>query len=157
MDTVFFKGDKVLYGEKIWYAGSHSSTSTGQITVHTSGGLTQGWCDVSELTLLERGNHFRLQAGLPLEFKDFIDEVRFWKELGLLEEVKNLETNLYTWTLGDATSALEKGQIDLYLASTGMPGMRFDEAHYGAYRVIDRSIGDRLRAHCLEELQTSPA
>ncbi len=107
------------------------------------------------ISLVSRGNVFRRQFGMELmPFADYAEEARFWRLLNMLEEVRNPADHLfYTWTPEQAMTALIDGTIDVFLKSTGGPGVPHNTTRYGAFRVSDPTGSERLRTKCLEALR----
>ena len=156
----FYPGDQVQYGDQIVYIKFWSS----KLRILTVSTLPYGGGQTYDIhvdrpgpavKLEKRGNIFRMQFGHEmLPFSDYGEEARFWDTLELLVEVRNPADNLfYTWTKEQALAGLEDGTIDLFLASTGGPGLPFDTVFFGGYKVADASAGERLRAECLAALR----
>ncbi len=162
-DTPFWEGDKVrvtpLYSfndsrpnsvyviQSIMYDLFEDKLSAPYRYSQSLDSLWEGWARESQLTLVERGNPWRLEHGEPLVFTDAADEIAFWNSVGHDEEVPNPVTGLYSWTLPEVLSAMKKGDVHSYIMGDGgfvnEPGIR-------AIRFYDEKYGRRVALSTLQ-------
>ena len=102
----------------------------------------------SDLTLVERGNMWKHYNGEKPIFKDLREEANFFENLGKVEEVKNLATGVYSWTLREAITAIRDGVADGMRVGHGMFGV--GKLRHHLMRFEDRDLGERVRAATVE-------
>lgn len=96
-----------------------------------------------DLTLVKRGNVWKYYHKEPLEFPNFEEEVDFFHKMGHYKEIQNPRTGSFLWELKEVLEAIKRGEVDGLKGSTGVHGVY-------AYKMIDRELGERLKAVTLE-------
>jgi hypothetical protein len=110
------------------------------------GGYTAA--EESELTLIERGNVWKLAHNEPLHFSDLTEEANFYHLIGDTEEVRNPRTEIYRWDLDDALWAIREGLADAIAVGPKMFSM--GETETMARRFNNREVGERIRQETLK-------
>ncbi len=99
-----------------------------------------------DLVLVDRGNLWRHHNNTPLVFKDILDEIKFANMMHKVEEIRNPESQLYTWTLVQAVTAIRQGVADALGVHHGLFG---SGPTTRVSRFEDRELGERVRAKTL--------
>jgi ribosomal protein L21E len=95
-----------------------------------------------DLELLMRGNMYNHVNGLPLEFVDIREEISWAKGLTQITEVRNPETQLYSWTKESALAAIQSGVGDCMTAGNGLFNTGWRVA---VWKCKDSELGQRAR------------
>ncbi len=107
---------------------------------------------LSSVTLLRRGNWYNYQNGLQLSSMSYADEIAFWRDQELAEEVKNpTDGKTDSWTIEQATSALKSGVADAFIQSDFLRDKSTHRMLVG-FRVHNPEVAKRLRKVSLQEL-----
>lgn len=73
-----------------------------------------------QMELLERGNVWKFYHDEPLTFADLKEEATFHRLIGQVSEVRNPNSNRYSWTLDDALAAIRSGIAHGISIGTGL-------------------------------------
>lgn len=116
------------------------------------------YSSISALKLVRRGNWFRRQHSLPLEFDDPFDESLFWMHHIGTTTVRNPEDRkVNAWTRRQALNALSAGIADVFVVTPDSLDSRFGEFRFTGYKLKHTSDIPggvvRLRELCREALR----
>lgn len=159
--TLFWEGDKVRVrfpdGEEhemtvgnIDYHHMHQKRNDGSPwpfynVNYERGGSTSA--EESWIELIERGNVWKHFNGEPLVFADLKEEANFFTIIGQTEEVRNPETELYSWTKDEVLAAIQAGTVHGFSMSSGFFG---SGPSISAQRFLDEDLGRRVAAETLK-------
>ncbi len=104
--------------------------------------------DMSNLTLIARGNLWKMKHGEPMEFASIEDEAKFYRSLGMS---RNITANGNEVRMEVAINALLAGEADQLKVkvSTGKGGKDF---FFALIKYESEEFGRRMRAHELKRL-----
>ena len=74
---------------------------------------------VSKVGLVRRGNWFRAQHAMELQFDVPSDELLFWRHYIGVQEARNPDNHTNSWTRNQALNALSAGIADLFMVIEG--------------------------------------
>lgn len=96
----------------------------------------------SQILGIKRGNVWKMENGVPLEFSSLEEEGGFYRGIGRAREMKNPKLGIYRWSLEDFLEAVKDDVVDCM--TNGFAPFS-NQRRISAYRYLDRDIGERLR------------
>ncbi len=115
-----------------------------------SSSIGAGWsmsARESQMILVERGPVWKHYHNEPIEFKDISEEASFFSRLGHTDEVRNPDTQTYSWTKDEVLSAIRNDIAHGMSISGGLFG---GGASVRAIRFRDEDLGKRIAKATLE-------
>ena len=169
-ETKFWPGDKVKYvGDIDWMVRESvvivDSIEYNYIGEFCNDGVTPmphnclrlnsgGTCNFNDefLVLVERGNVWKYYNDEPISFNGIDEEAAFYMEIGRTTEVRNPETNLYSWDQnGDhPVQALKAIKNRLGHGMNVSTPFFCSSPQISVYRFLDEEVGERVRKATLE-------
>ena len=116
------------------------------------GGYSYFACD--ELTLVERGNVWKIAHSLEPSFTDVEDEASFNLKTGDYDFIRNPETDDYAWGEQAAMQAISNGSAHAFTGNGMLGGT---SGHISVVVFNDTDLGERVREHVLASYWKSPA
>ncbi|MES3004484.1 MAG: hypothetical protein V4690_00045 [Patescibacteria group bacterium] len=114
---------------------------------YATGGSTAA--EESWITLIERGNLWKLHHNEPLKFANLKEEADFFSEIGEVEEVRNPANELYSWRKNEVVEAIKTGLAHGFFVTDELFGV----GHYvSAKRFKNEELGARVAKATLEGL-----
>ena len=101
----------------------------------------------NRLVLVERGNVWKREQGLPLVFADTKEEAAFYADIGRTKELRNPANGLYKWTKDEILDAIQNGTAHGFCMSSGFFGG--GPTPY-AVRFLDEEVGKRVAEYTLK-------
>jgi len=115
---------------------------------HISDNFTAGWYQAFSkegLSLISRGDVWKLYNNEKLEFPDLKEEAEFFTRLGKTKEVRNPSNNLYSWTKDEVLKAIEDGIVHGFT----MGGL-FNSNRINTIWFEDEELGERVAKATLD-------
>ncbi len=119
-----------------------------------STGITGKWnvaVRESEMELVARGNVWKWKHQENLQFKNVLEEMKFWQLVGEYEELVNPATKNYTWSREEVFEAVCNG-IAHGFKSIHLPLLGRSSS---AIRMKDIAVGERLAKETLNQFRSS--
>ncbi len=105
----------------------------------------------SDMELVERGNVWKWKNKEPLQFRNFLEEIKFWQLVGEYEELINPDTNDYRWSRSEVFEAICNGMAhgfkSVHLPLLSQPAL--------AIRMKNIEVGQRLAKETLHQFKHS--